>query len=138
MLVGSKVATAPVYQLPGRVFTLLHGPQLTGSHQLSLGFAMFPAGSAPTGHVHPVEEEVVYVVSGRGRLVAADHAVELEPGVAVYIPPGLYHATVACDDAPLELVCVFSPPVIPGSYDPPIDRPVADAARDALAQVKKR
>jgi len=119
MLIGSKVSIAPSYPLPGRSFVLLHGPELTGSKNLSVGLSIFPAGSAPAGHVHPGEEEIVYVVAGRGRLVAADGAVELEPGVSVYIPPGVSHATVAYEGAQLELICSFSPPVLPGTYDPP-------------------
>jgi quercetin dioxygenase-like cupin family protein len=128
VLVGSKVSAAPVYELPGRTFTLLHGPGVTGSQNLSLGLSVFPAGSKPEGHVHPAEEEIVYVVSGRGQLVASDCVVELEAGVAVYIPPGIKHATVAYDDGPLTLVCSFSPPVTPGTYDP---TPCAPASAQA-------
>src|ERR1035437_8543949 len=127
MLIGSKASTAPVYALPGRSFVLLHGPELTGSRTLSVGLSIFPAGSAPAGHVHPGEEEIVYVVAGRGQLVAADGAVELEPGVSVYIPPGVSHATVAYEGAQLELVCSFSPPVLPGTYDPPGAAPTTPA-----------
>jgi len=127
MLIGSKASTAPVYALPGRSFVLLHGPELTGSKNLSVGLSIFPAGSAPAGHVHPGEEEIVYVVAGRGRLVAADGAVELEPGVSVYIPPGVSHATVAYEGAQLELICSFSPPVLPGTYDPPGAAPTTPA-----------
>jgi putative monooxygenase len=84
---------------------------------MTVGFSVFPAGSAPDGHVHPAEEEMIYVTAGRGRLVAADATIELEPGVAVYIPPGIHHATVADPGEPLQLITVFSPPVTPGSYE---------------------
>ena len=119
MLVGSNASTDPVYALPGRSFVLLHGPELTGSKNLSVGLSIFPAGSAPAGHVHPGEEEIVYVVAGRGRLVADDNVVELEPGVSVYIPPGVSHATVASEGSQLELVCSFLTPVLPGTLWPP-------------------
>jgi mannose-6-phosphate isomerase-like protein (cupin superfamily) len=52
--------------------------------------------------VHPTEEEMIYVTAGHGRLVAADVTVELRPGVAVYIPPGVHYATVADPGAPLH------------------------------------
>ena len=135
MLISSKASTAPVYALPGRSFVLLHGPGPIGAKNLSVGLSVFPAGSAPAGHVHRGEEEIVYVVAGRGQLIAADGAVELEPGVSVYIPPGVSHATVAYEGAQLELVCSFSPPVLPGTYEPPAAAlaTLAEGAGDAEA-----
>ena len=103
--------------LPGREWGLLLGPDNVAARNLTLGYAIFPSGSAPAGHVHPVEEEMIYVLSGRGRLIAPDIVVELQPGVAVYIPSGVEHATVAGDGEPLQLITVFSPPVVPGSYE---------------------
>ena len=37
--------------------------------------------------------------------------------MAVLIAPGTFHITEAGDGEPLELVCLFSPPVVPGSYE---------------------
>lgn len=118
MLVASTRDRAETLHLPGRDWALLLGPAVGAVRNITLGYSTFPAGSAPTGHVHPNEEEVVYVVAGRGRLAAPDSVVELEPGVAVYIPPGTEHATIAYAGQDLELVTVFSPPVVPGSYEP--------------------
>ena len=103
--------------LPGRQWGLLLGPGNVGAANMALGFSIFPSGSAPPGHVHPVEEEMIYVVSGRGRLTTDATVVDLTPGVAVYIPPGLAHATSADEGEPLHLITAFSPPVIPGSYE---------------------
>jgi quercetin dioxygenase-like cupin family protein len=105
------------YQLPGRVWHLYVGPENSPAQNLTVGVAVFPARSAPPGHIHDSQEEVVYVVSGRGQLVTPEGTARLEPGTAVYIPIGLHHATVAEGDEPLELVSVFSPPVVPGSYE---------------------
>jgi len=78
---------------------------------------VFPPGSAPPGHVHPAEEEVVFCVAGRGELVSPEGSVPREPGTAVYIPVGVHHATVSLGPGNLELVTSFSPPVVPGSWD---------------------
>ena len=37
--------------------------------------------------------------------------------MAVLVPPGTFHATEADGPEPLELLCLFSPPVVPGSYE---------------------
>jgi mannose-6-phosphate isomerase-like protein (cupin superfamily) len=68
--------------------------------------------------VHDSQEEVIYVTAGRGLLVTSEATLDLLPGTSVYIPAGLHHATVSSGPGPLELVCSFSPPVIPGSYEP--------------------
>jgi quercetin dioxygenase-like cupin family protein len=109
---------APGLDLPGRQWGLLLGPDNVGSTNMTLGFAIFPAGSAPTGHVHPGEEEMVFVLAGRGRITTDSDVVPLSPGVAVYIPAGISHATAADDGEALHLITAFSPPVTPGSYEP--------------------
>jgi len=108
---------AEVYPLPGRDWLLYIGPQNSAARNLTVGVAIFPAGSAPRGHIHPTQEETIYIVSGRGRLVTDGGVAELEPGVAVFIPMGVLHATESAGPEPLELVSVFSPPVEPGSYE---------------------
>lgn len=117
MLKAVKREEAPVYHLPGRDWFLCIGPENTGARNATLGVAVFPVGSAPPGHVHPHEEELIYIVAGRGELVTPEGTVDLAPGTAVYVPAGLHHATVSRGPEPLELISVFSPPVVPGSYE---------------------
>jgi mannose-6-phosphate isomerase-like protein (cupin superfamily) len=110
-------AEATLYPLPGRDWRLCVGPENTAARNLTVGVATFPQGSAPVGHVHDAQEEVVYVLAGRGRLVTPEGTVELEPGASVYIPVGLHHATESLGPGPLDLLSIFSPPVVPGSYE---------------------
>lgn len=118
MLVSVKRSDARVFELPGRVWGLLLGPENAHSVHASLGFAVFPPGSAPPGHVHDAQEEYIYVVSGRGRLISPENTIVLEPGTSVFVPTGEHHATVAEGTEPLELITAFSPPVVPASYEP--------------------
>ena len=108
---------AEIFPLPGRDWFLYVGPQNSPARNVTVGVSVFPPGSRPTGHVHDTQEETIYVTSGRGRLVTAEATAELEPGVAVFIPTGTFHATESDGPEPLELVCLFSPPVVPGSYE---------------------
>lgn len=110
----SEAARTP---LPGRDWFTYIGPENTSTERVSVGVSVFPPGSRPTGHVHDTQEETVYVVSGRGRLVTQEATADLEPGVAVFIPTGTFHATESDGPEPLELICLFSPPVVPGSYE---------------------
>jgi mannose-6-phosphate isomerase-like protein (cupin superfamily) len=113
---------ATMYHLPGRDWSYCIGPLNSDAKNVVLGVSLFPPGSAPAGHVHPKEEEVIYIVSGHGKLVTPEETVALSPGVAVFIPVGLHHATVSDGPESLELISVFSPPVIPGSYEAPPDQ----------------
>lgn len=108
---------AKVYELPGRDWYHYIGPEINGAKYLTIGYSVFPAGSAPEGHVHPSQEEVIYIISGRGELVTPEGTAVLEPGTSVYIPVGLHHQTVSHGPGPLEMVTSFSPPVAPGSYE---------------------
>lgn len=108
---------ADVVPLPGRDWYTYLGPHNAATQRISIGVSIFPPGSKPPGHVHDVQEETVYVAAGHGRLVTAEATAALEPGVAVHIPVGTFHATEADGPGPLELVCFFSPPVVPGSYE---------------------
>ena len=108
---------AQVHHLPGRDWFLYVGPENTAAQNLTVGYGTFPPGSAPPGHIHPTQEEVVFILSGHGELVTPEGKVSLEPGTAVYIPVGLHHATVSHGPGPLEMVTSFSPPVAPGSYE---------------------
>ena len=110
-----------VVHLPGRDWLLYIGPESVGSKNLTVGYSVFPPGSAPPGHVHPAEEDVVFCVAGRGELVSPEGSVPLEPGTAVYIPVGVHHATVSLGPGNLELVTSFSPPVVPGSWDKKVE-----------------
>jgi quercetin dioxygenase-like cupin family protein len=110
-------AEAPATTLPGRTWYTLISPELAGSRHVSAGQSVFAPGSRPAGHVHEHEEETIVCLAGRGRIVSGDVTAELEPGVMVFVPIGTFHATEADGPEPLELACVFSPPVIPGSYE---------------------
>lgn len=112
---------AEVFPLPGRDWFLYIGPQNSPARNVTVGVSVFPPGSRPTGHVHDAQEETIYVTSGRGRLVTAEATADLEPGVSVFIPIGTFHATESDGPEALELVCLFSPPVVPGSYEPKAD-----------------
>jgi len=114
----AHVDACTVHHLPGRDWYYLLGPQNSGARNLAFGLAEFPAGTLAAAHTHAAEEEILYILSGRGAILAAGKESPLEPGAAVFIPPGLAHQIRAGAAEPLRLVTVFSPPVTPGAYDP--------------------
>ena len=114
----SHHSLCPVYHLPGRDWFYMLGPQNSAARNLVFGLAEFPANTLAAAHVHAAEEEIIYILSGAGAILAGEQTIGLEPGVAVFIPPGLMHQIRADGPEPLKLVTLFSPPVVPGAYDP--------------------
>ncbi len=103
-------------KLPGRNWKMLVNEK-TGCKNVTFGLAEFPAGSRPGGHRHDVQEEIIYILEGSGRMMVEDGEIRLEPGVTVYIPPGVDHAVINDGDRTIRLITLFSPQVVPGSYD---------------------
>jgi putative monooxygenase len=117
-LESSHSESCTVYHLPGRDWYYLLGPLNSAAKNLVFGLAEFPGGTLAAPHTHAGEEEIIYILSGTGATIAEDQEIRLEPGVAVFIPPGLAHQIRADGPEPLRLVTLFSPPVTPGAYDP--------------------
>ena len=117
-LEAAHVDNCTVYNLPGRDWFYLLGPQNSAARNLAFGLADFPGGTLAASHTHEAEEEILYVISGRGAIIAREEEIPFEPGVAVFIPPGTPHRIRADGEETLRVVTVFSPPVVPGAYDP--------------------
>lgn len=106
-----------VYNLPGRDWFYLLGPENSGAKNLCFGLADFPGGTLAGFHTHEAEEEILYVISGTGAIITEEEEIRFEPGVAVLIPQGVPHRIRADGKETLRVVTVFSPPVVPGAYD---------------------
>jgi len=117
-LEAADAGNCTVFHLPGRDWYYLLGPLNSAAKNLVFGLAEFPGGTLAAPHMHAAEEEIIYILSGAGATIAGEQEIALEPGVAVFIPPGLTHRIRADGPEPLRLVTLFSPPVTPGAYDP--------------------
>lgn len=62
-------------------------------------------------HVHPNQEEIIFVLSGRGQTETASGKVDLSPGSVSFIPAGVSHATYnPYDNESMKAVIIKSPP----------------------------
>ena len=60
------------------------------SDKLSVGLAVWPAGSADRQQPHR-EDEVYYVISGRGVMKVANEDRQVKPGSLVFVAAGVEH-----------------------------------------------
>ena len=76
------------------------------------------AASGIPVHLHTFEDEVIYVISGRGAaIVGNDHEeVPLEPGSVVYIPTGQWHGLRNADPNRRMEILLVTTPVTDGGF----------------------
>jgi oxalate decarboxylase/phosphoglucose isomerase-like protein (cupin superfamily) len=78
-----------------------------------MGVVFLEPGKGHARHNHPGCEEILYVVSGRGKQMIDIDGERWEPvaeGDTVHIPADVFHATVNTGWEPLKLIAVYCPP----------------------------
>jgi oxalate decarboxylase/phosphoglucose isomerase-like protein (cupin superfamily) len=102
-------------EVPTRVFDWgtikwLVTPHLDQGAGLTTGEVIVYPGQGHAPHVHPAEEEVIYVISGEGEQMVDNGApFPIREGDAVYIPANTLHSTYNTTWRPLRLVVVYTP-----------------------------
>jgi len=102
---------------PPRVSKLLLAPKTVGTRNLSMGLNVTEVGSMIPYHAHEDSEEVMFIISGRAKLVIEGEGEwEIGPETAIYSPLGKKHRLENIGDEPLKLVWVYGPP-LPSHYE---------------------
>lgn len=82
---------------------LVGGVDLPTTGGFSLGVAEYHVTEFGPPQVHD-DQEAVYVVRGQGQMRIGDEVYEVHPGCAVYVPPGVPHATRRTGEEPVKVV----------------------------------
>ena len=92
----------------------LSEPQVTAAEKFSAGVVVLEPGKGHQRHNHPGCEEILFVLSGRGRQVVEVGGESREqvigPGVLVHIPPDCYHSTVNVGSQMMRILAIYAPP----------------------------
>src|SRR5450759_1747321 len=78
------------------------------SERLSLGLSVWPAGQPDNQQPHE-EDEVYYVISGRGRIRVEDVDQSVEPGSVIFVATGVVHHFHDISET-LEVLVFWAPP----------------------------
>ena len=86
-------------------------PHLDEGAGLTTGEVIVYPGRGHEPHRHPGEEEVIYVISGRGVQTVGEgtDAFPISEGEVVYIPVNVLHSTYNTTWSPLRLIVVYTP-----------------------------
>lgn len=100
-------------ELPGNSWSLqMVNANTAGSTRAMLGISTFTPGFCSDPMIHE-EEEMCYVLQGKGCLHVGEETVEYRAGDAVFIPVGVPHAVHNTGHEDVVMVFVFSSPIYP-------------------------
>ena len=100
------------FRNPPRTSKLLLAPKFGGVINVSMGMNITEVGSMIPDHQHDESEEVLFLISGRAKIVIEGEGEwEIGPETAFYSPIGVRHRVENIGDEPLRIVWVYNPPL---------------------------
>jgi quercetin dioxygenase-like cupin family protein len=99
--------------------TLKHlvAPWTVGSSRMWVGMTKIEPRSRSNRHKHPGQEEIFYVISGRGQITVGIENDSIEPGSLILVPPGVEHVLFNDGDETLKVLSMVSPPFERSEFD---------------------
>ena len=89
----------------------LVNPQTVGAQKVKVKITEWLPGHVHKKHVHPDQEEVIFVLSGRGMAQTQEEKREIGPGAVMFIGAGEAHTTWNLSDTEsLRAVVIKAPP----------------------------
>lgn len=96
--------------LPGRKLRWLLGDGgLTANHMSMCVIRVAPGEKVRPAHSHPNGEEVIYILSGSGRVMVDGEVALVGAGTAVLIPQGKVHMLHNTGAEEMKVACFFAP-----------------------------
>lgn len=87
------------------------GPESAGSEKIKINITEYLPGYTHKLHVHPTQEEVIYVLSGNGVSETEAGKTEIGPGSVAFVPAGAAHATQNLSSTEsMTAIIIKSPP----------------------------
>jgi len=97
--------------LPGRELRWLVAPgALKADHCSACVIRIAPGDRVRPAHSHPNGEEVIYVISGSGRVLVDGEVTRIRPGSMVVFPRDKVHMVHNTSADEMKIVCFFAPP----------------------------
>jgi quercetin dioxygenase-like cupin family protein len=96
--------------LPGRNLRWLVNSELLGAKHLSVCVIdVAPGETVRPAHSHPNGEEVIYIISGSGRVMVESEVSPVTAGSVVLFPQGAVHMLQNNGQTDMKVVCFFAP-----------------------------
>ncbi len=96
--------------LPGRFMRWLITPEVTGNQRSSMCvIRVMPRQAVKPAHAHPDGDEMVYIVSGSGRVMIDGVISPVQEGCVIFFPQGSIHMLHNTGDTEMKAACFFTP-----------------------------
>lgn len=89
---------------------LLVHPANTGTAHFDFRLSSYQPGGYAEPHMHAEAENIFFFLEGRGVFELGDARHLVEPGMVIFVPPGVTHAIYNTSTQPLTFVFAASPP----------------------------
>jgi len=97
--------------LPGRRMRWLISESGIAARHCSFCVIRVPPGEkVRPAHSHPNGEEVIYIMSGSGRVLVNQEVSTVKPGSTVLFPQGHVHMLHNTGNVEMKVACFFAPP----------------------------
>lgn len=103
-----KIGSCKVGPPNERVLQLIFSPQMDkGIKDCTVLMATLVPYTGRSGlHTHSVDE-IMHVITGRGKGVEGDKTFAIEPGTIIYMPAGVQHECRNFGDDTMQIFCVY-------------------------------
>ena len=103
--------------LPGRQLRWLVAPGAIDARNCSACvIRVAPGERVRPAHSHPNGEEVIYIITGSGRVLVSGEVRPVQAGMAVLFPQGAVHMLHNTGSEEMKVVCFFSPATSLANY----------------------
>jgi len=103
--------TVEELDLPGRKLRWVVTKENTGAQFCTMAvIRVAPGQRVRPAHSHPQGEEVIYILSGHGRVLVDGEVEPVHTGCAVLFPKGKVHMLHNLSDVEMKVACFFAPP----------------------------
>ena len=86
----------------------LLGPEFYGVDSMKISVTHIYTKMRSEYHKH-IADEVIYIVSGRGKVMIDKYRYSIEPGMVIFFPKEVLHQVINTGDETLNLFNVFAP-----------------------------
>ena len=95
----------------GTVNMRIIGQETVGARNVEVVLGIIDPGGQAEPHFHTDIEQVFYLLEGRVEVEMRGEKEKMEPGDAVYFPPGERHQVDVLGDRPARLLVIYAPPL---------------------------
>lgn len=107
----------PEKAVPGRFLRwIADSGSLQPEFLSSCTMRVMPMETVKPAHSHPTGEELIYVISGQGKVYVDGEVQDLSPGDAVLFTRGCIHMVRNSGREEMKVICFFAPATSLGDY----------------------